>query len=85
MSQWSWSPMKVGQPRSDYISRLPHWSSNWRRLKILDNYQGSDSYKNEFLSSEDDMISEGSEDHINENESQQEVSPRLKQKEITEK
>ena len=31
------------------------------------------------------MISEGSEDQIDENQSQQEVSPRLKQKEIKEK
>ena len=31
------------------------------------------------------MVSEGSEDEINENESQQEVSPRLKQREIREK
>ena len=31
------------------------------------------------------MVSEGSEDEINENESHQEVSPRLKQKEIREK
>ena len=31
------------------------------------------------------MVSEGSEDVIDENESQQEVSPRLKQKEIREK
>ena len=28
------------------LARLPHWSSNWRRLKISDNYKGSDSYKN---------------------------------------
>ena len=55
------------------LARLPHWSSNWRRLKISDNYQGSDSYKNESFCSEDDMVSEGSEDHINENQSQQEV------------
>ena len=27
------------------LSRHPHWSSNWRRLKISDNYEGSDSYK----------------------------------------
>ena len=31
------------------------------------------------------MVSEGSEDEINENEGKQEVSPRLKQKEIREK
>ena len=54
------------------LSRPPHWSSNWRRLKISDNYEGSDSYKNESFCSEDDMISEGSEDQINENQSQQE-------------
>ena len=55
------------------LSRLPHWSSSWGRLKISDNYEGSDSYKNESFCSEDDMVSEGSEDQINENQSQQEV------------
>ena len=44
-----------------------------KKRKKSDSYEGSDSNKNESSCSEDDMVSEGSEDEINENESQQEV------------
>ena len=68
-----------------YLSNFTHWSSYWRKEKISDNYEGSDSYKNESFCSEDDMVSEGSKDEIDENQSQQVISPRLKQKEIRQK
>ena len=44
-----------------------------KKIKKSDSYEGSDSNKIESSCSEDDMVSEGSEDEINENESQQEV------------
>ena len=53
--------------------------------KHSDNCSGSDSNKNESICSKDDMFNEGSHEEIDENVSQQEVSSRLKQKEIWEK
>ena len=44
-----------------------------KKKKISDNYEGSDSNKNESSCSEDDMVSEGSEDEIDESQSQQEI------------
>ena len=44
-----------------------------KKIKISDNYERSDSNKNESFCSEDNMVSEGSKDEIDENESQQEV------------
>ena len=76
-------PMKVDQPRSNYISQTFIINHLTEEEKKSDSYEGSDSSKIESSCSEDDMVSKGSEDEINENESQQEVSPRLKQKEIT--
>ena len=75
--------MKVDQPRSYHIKqtfRIDHLTE--KDLKKSDNFERSASNKNESFCFEDDMIIEGSDD---ENESQQEVSPRLKQKEIREK
>ena len=72
MRSRSWSPMKVGQPSPIYQPNFPHWSSTEEDKKSC-SYEGSDSNKNESSCSEDDMVSEGSEDEINENESQQEV------------
>ena len=77
--------MKVGQPRSNHFSQTFHIDLLTEEEKKSDSYEGSDFNINESFCSEDDMISEGSKDEINENESQQEVSPRLKQKEIREK
>ena len=77
--------MKVDEPRSNHIIQTFHLDHLTEEEKKSDNYEGSDSNKNESFCSEDDMISEGSKDEIDENESQQEVSPRLKQKEIREK
>ena len=85
MRSRSWSPMKVDEPRSNHISQTLHINHLTEEEKKSDSYEGSDSNKNESFCTEDNMISEGSEDEINENESQQEVSPRLKEKEITEK
>ena len=79
------SPMKVGEPRSNHICQTFHIDHLTEEDKKSVNYEGSDSNKNESICSDDDMVSEGSEDEIDENESQQEVSPRLKQKEIREK
>ena len=77
--------MKVDQPRSNHISQTFHIDHLIEEDKKSDSYEGSDSNKIESSCSEDDMISEGSENEINENESQQEVSPRLKQMKIREK
>ena len=60
------------------FTKLPHWSSYWRREK-------SDSNKNEPFFSEDGMISEGSNYETDEIEIQQEVSPGLNQNEIRKK
>ena len=79
------SPMKVDQPRSNHISQTFHINHLSEEEKKSVSNKGSDSNENESYCSEDDMVSEGSEGEINENESQQEVSPRLKQKEIKEK
>ena len=73
MRSRSWSPMKVDQPRSNHISQTFHIDLLTEEDKKSDSYEGSDSNKNESFCSEDDMVSEGSEDEINENESQQEV------------
>ena len=56
----------------------------WRREKS-DSYEGSDSNKNESFCSEDGMVSKGSNYETDENESQQEVSPRFDQNKIREK
>ena len=53
-----------------YKPNFPHWSSYWRRLKISDSYEESDSNKNESFCSENDMVNEGLDDEIDENESQ---------------
>ena len=71
--------------RSNHISQTFHIDHLTEEDKKSNSYEGSDSNKIESSYSEDDMISEGSENEINENESQQEVSPRLKHKEIREK
>ena len=68
--------MKVDGPRSNHIIQTFHLDHLTEEEKKSDNYEGSDSNKNESFCSEDE---------IHENESQQEVSPRLKQKEIREK
>ena len=73
MRSRSSSPMKVDQPRSNHISQTFHIDHLTEEEKKSDSYEGSDSNKNESSCSEDDMVSEGSEDEINENESQQEV------------
>ena len=86
MRSRSSSPMKVDQPRSDHICQTIHIDNlTEEHKKISANYEGSDSNKNESFCYEDDMVSEGSEDEIDENQSQQEVSSRLKQKEYREK
>ena len=77
--------MKVDEPRSDHIGQTFHIDHLTEEEKKSDSYEGSDSNKNEFFCSDNVLISEGSEDDIDENQSQQEVSPRLKQKEIREK
>ena len=70
----SWSPIKADQPRSNHISQTFHIDHLTEEdKKKSDSYEGSDSDKIESFCSEDDMFSEGSEDEINENESQQEV------------
>ena len=73
MRSRSWSPIKVDQPRSNHISQTFHINNLTEEDKKSDSYEGSDSNKIESSYSEDDMVSEGSEDEINENESQQEV------------
>ena len=73
MRSRSSSPMKVDQPRSNHISQTFHINHLTEEVKKSDSYEGSDSNINESFCSEDDMVSEGSEDEINENESQQEV------------
>ena len=78
-SRFSFS-MKVDIPRFDHITRTFHVDHLSEEEKQSDNYEGSNSNQNE-LCSEEDMVRDGSDDDIDENESQQEVSPRLKQKE----
>ena len=73
--------MIVDKSRSYHFSQTFHIDRITEEEK-KENYEGSDSNKNESFCSEAVMASEGSEDEIDENESQQEVSPRLKQKEI---
>ena len=74
-----WNEIKIiisnesDQPRSNHISQTFHIDHLIKEEKKSDSYEGSDSNKNESSCSEDDMVSEGSEDEINENESQQEV------------
>ena len=53
-----------------------------RKNQTITKYQ---TLKNESFFSEDRMISEGSDDEIDENESQREISPRPKQKAIRDK
>ena len=81
----SWSLMEVGQLISDHIRKLCTLIILPKKRKKSDNYEGSDSNKNEFFCYEDDMASEGSNGEIDKNESKQEVTHRLKQNEIREK
>ena len=85
MRSRSLSLMKVGEPRSNHISQTFHISLLTEKEKKSENCEGSDSNKNESFCSEKDMVSKYLEDEIDVNESQQEVSSRLKQKEIREK
>ena len=85
MRSRSSSPINVDQPRSNHISQTFRIDHLTEEDKKSDSYEESDSNKNKSSCFEDDMVSEGSEDEINENESQQEVTPRLKRKEIREK
>ena len=85
MRSRSWSPMKVYKPSSNHISQTFHIDHLSEEDKKSVNYEGSDPNKKESFCSEKDMVSESSEDEIDENGSQQKVSPRLKQKEIREK
>ena len=66
----SQSSMKFDLPRSDPIFLNFQLWSYYRRREKSENYEGSDSNKNKSFWSENDMISEGSEDDIDENESQ---------------
>ena len=75
----------VNLERSNHISQTFHIDHLTKEDKKLENYEGSDSNKNESFCSKDGMISEGSNYETDDNESQQEVSPSLKQKEIREK
>ena len=83
-SSRSSSTMKFDQPRSDHLSQTFHIDHLTEEEKHSDIYEGSDSNKNESYCSENVMIRGSSDDEINENEIQQEVSSRLKQKEIKE-
>ena len=76
--QWKWPTKIQSYYQTFHINHLTEED------KKSDSYEGSNS-KNESFCSKDYMVSVGSENDINENESQQEVSPRLKQKEIIEK
>ena len=68
--------MKVDEPRSK-LSKLIIFL---KKLKKSGNYEGSDSNKNESFCSKDDVVGEGLEGEIYENERQQEASLRLKKK-----
>ena len=46
MRSRSWSPMKVGQPRSNHISQTFHINHFTEEDKKSDSYEGSDSNKN---------------------------------------
>ena len=70
MKSRSLFPLKVDQPRSDHISHTFHLDSLTEEEKQSENYEGFYSNINESFCSEDDMVSEGSEDEIDENESQ---------------
>ena len=79
-----WNEIKIitsmifGKSRSDHISQTFHIDRIIEEEKKKVNYEGSDSNKNESFCSETAMVSKGLEDVIDENESQQKVSPRLK-------
>ena len=66
-------PMKVGQPRSNHISQTFYIDLLTEEDTKSDSYEGSDSNKIESSYSEDDIVSEGSEDEIDGNESQQKI------------
>ena len=76
--------MKFNQPRNYHIFQYLNLII-LLKLRKIGNYEGLDFNKNESFRSENNMVSESLDDEIDENESQQEVSPRLKQKEIREK
>ena len=69
----SWFSMKFDEPRSNHISQTFHIDHFTEEEEKSDSYEGSDSNKNESFCYENDMVSEGSEDETDENESQQEV------------
>ena len=66
--------MKVDQPRSNHISQTFHIDHLTEEDKKSDSYEGSDSINNESFCSEDDMISEGSEDENDKNDRQPDLS-----------
>ena len=72
-------PIKADERRFDHINQT------FNIDHLPEEVNKSDSNKNKSFWLEDYMVSKGSEDEIDENESQQEISPRLKQKENREK
>ena len=76
ISYKSW-PAKIWSCKQNF----PLWLYSWRKEKIRQLHR-INSNENELYCSKDGILSIGSDDEIDENKSQQEISPILKHKEI---